>query len=115
MDGSLRMCIDYHRVYKVSITNKYPLPRIDELFYQLKGDRYFSKIDLRSGYYKLSVKGDDVPKMALQTTYGHYEFLVMLFGLMNAPSAFMDLMNIVFQNYLDSFIIVFIENILVYS
>ena len=114
-DGSLRLCIDYRQLNRVTICNQYPLPRIDELFYQLQGFRVYSKIDLRSGYHQLRVQESDVPKTAFRTRYGHYEFLVMSFGLTNAPTAFMDLMNRVFQLYLDRFIIVFIHDILVYS
>ena len=114
-DGSLRLCIDYRQLNKVTIRNQYPLPRIDELFDQLQGSRVYSKIDLRSGYHQLRVQEGDVPKTAFRTRYGHYELLVMPFGLTNAPAAFMDLMNRVFQPYLDRFIIVFINDILVYS
>ncbi|KAK8502238.1 hypothetical protein V6N12_038556 [Hibiscus sabdariffa] len=114
-DESLRMCIDYRQLNKITVKNKYPLPRIDDLFDQLRGAFVFSKIDLRSGYYQLNVRGQDVLKTAFHTRYGHYEFLVMPFGLTNAPVAFMDLMNRVFHEYLDQFVIVFIDDILVYS
>ena len=114
-DSTLRMCINYRQINKVTVKNKYPLPRIEDLFYQLKGAGVFSKINLRSGYYQLRVKEVDVPKTASRTRYGHYEFLVMPFGLTNAPSAFMDLMNRVFRLYVDQFVVVFIDNILVYS
>ena len=114
-DGSMRICFDYRELNKVTIKNKYPLPRIDDLFDQLKGATVFSKIDLRSGYYQLKVRESDIPKTTFWTRYGHYEFLVMSFGLTNAPAAFMDLINWVFEEYLDKFVIVFIDEILVYS
>jgi hypothetical protein len=114
-DGSMGLCIDYREMNKVTIRNKYPLPQIDDLFDQLRGSQVFSKIDLRSGYHQLRVKKEDIPKTAFRTRYGHFEFLVMPFGLTNAPTVFMDLMNRVFHEYLDSFVIVFIDDILVYS
>ena len=114
-DGTLRMCIDYRQINKVTVKSKYPLPRIEDLFDQLKGVGVFSKIDLLSLYYHMRVKEVDVPKTAFRTRYGHYEFLVMPFGLTNAPTAFMDLMNRVFRPYVDHFVVVFIDDILVYS
>ena len=109
------MCIDYRELNKVTIKNKYLLPRIDDLSNQLQRVAVFSKIDLRSGYHQLRIRKEDIPKTGFRTRYGHYEFVVMPFGLTNAPTAFMDLVNKVFKDYLDKFIVVFIDDILVYS
>nr|GEZ58518.1 putative reverse transcriptase domain-containing protein [Tanacetum cinerariifolium] len=114
-DGSFRMCIDYRELNKLTIKNRYPLPRIDDLFDQLQGSQYFSKIDLRSGYHHLRVREEDIPKTAFRTRYGHFEFTVMPFDLTNAPAVFMDLMNRVCRPYLDKFVIVYIDDILIYS
>ena len=114
-DGTLRLCIDYRQLNKLTVKNKYPLPRVDDLFDQLKGASILLKIDLRSGYHQLKIKDTDVHKTTFRTRYGHYEFRVMPFGLTNAPPAFMDLMNRVFRPYVDQFIVVFIDDILVYS
>ncbi|GKF52709.1 putative reverse transcriptase domain-containing protein, partial [Tanacetum coccineum] len=100
---------------KLTVKNRYSLPKIDDLFYQLQGSSVYSKIDLRSGYHQLRVRDKDTPKTAFRTRYEHYEFQVMPFGLTNAPAVFMDLMNCVCKPYLDKFIIVFIDDILIYS
>ncbi|GJX74956.1 putative reverse transcriptase domain-containing protein [Tanacetum coccineum] len=114
-DEYFRMCIDYRELNKLTIKNRYPLPRINELFDQLQGSQYFSKIDLRSGYHQLRVHEDDIPKTAFRTRYVHFEFTVMPFGLTNAPAVFLDQMNRVCRPYLDKFVIAFIDDILIYS
>jgi hypothetical protein len=110
-DGSQRMCVDYRSLNEV----KYPLPRIEDLFDQMRGARVFSKIDLRSGYHQMKIRPSDIPKTAFSTRYGLYEFTVMSFGLTNAPAYFMNLMNKVFMEYLDKFVVIFIDDILIYS
>jgi hypothetical protein len=112
---SLRMCVDYRPLNAVTVKNKYPLPRIDIFFDQLSKAKVFSKIDLRSGYHQIKIHPKDVPKTAFSTRYGLYEYLVMSFGLTNAPAHFMYLMNSVFMPELDKFVVVFIDHILVYS
>src|SRR5207237_5545748 len=114
-DGSMRMCIDYRSLNTVTIKNKYPLPRIEDLFEQLKEAKFFSKIDLRLGYYQLKIRPQDTPKTAFVSRYGLYEFLVMSSGLTNAPAYFMNLMNKIFMEELDKFVVVFIDDILIYS
>ncbi|GJZ65159.1 putative reverse transcriptase domain-containing protein [Tanacetum coccineum] len=113
--GSFRMCIDYRELNKLTMKNRYPLLRIDDLFDRHQGSSVYSKIDLRSDYHQLRVRKEDIPKTAFRTRYGHYEFQVMSFGLTNAPAVYMDLMNRVCKPYLDKFVIVFIDDILIYS
>jgi hypothetical protein len=114
-DGSWRLCIDYIQLNKATIKNQYPLPRFDNLFDQMKGAMVFSKINLRSGYHQLRIKEDDVPKTAFKLRFGLYEFTILPFGLTNAPWVFMSLMNGVFREYLERFIQVFIDDILIFS
>jgi hypothetical protein len=114
-DGTQRMCVDYQSLNEVTVKNKYPLPRNEDLFDKMKGASVFSKIDLRSGYYQLKIRELDIPKTAFHTRYGLYEYTVMSFGLTNAPTYFMYLMNKVFMEYLDKFVVVFIDDILIFS
>ncbi|GJR45043.1 putative reverse transcriptase domain-containing protein [Tanacetum coccineum] len=114
-DRSFRMCIDYWELNKLTVKNRYPLPRIDDLFDQLQGSSVYSKINLRSGYHQLRVRNEDIPKTTFRTRYRHYDFQVIPFGLTNAPAIFMDLMNRMCKPYLDKFVIVFIDDILIYS
>ncbi|KAK1645995.1 hypothetical protein QYE76_063800 [Lolium multiflorum] len=114
-DGATRLCTDYRKLNDVTIKNKYPLPKIEDLFDQLTGATVFSKIDLRTGYHQLKIRATDIPKTAFTTKYGLYEYNVMSFGLTNAPAYFMNLMNKIFMNFLDKFVVVFIDDILIYS
>jgi hypothetical protein len=114
-DGTQRMWLDYRSLNEVTIKNKYPLPRIDDLFDQLKGACVFLKIDLWSGYHQLKIRATDIPKIVFITQYGLYKYTVMSFGLTNAPAYFMYLMNKVFMEYLDKFVVVFIDDILIFS
>ena len=114
-DGTMRMCVDYRALNEITVKNKYALPRVDELFDRLQGSRFFTKIDLRSGYHQIRIDPADVPKTAFRTRYGHFEFLVLPFGLTNAPATFMHLMNETFRAQLDDSVIVFLDDILIYS
>nr|GEV40078.1 putative reverse transcriptase domain-containing protein [Tanacetum cinerariifolium] len=114
-DDSFSMCIDYRKLNKLTVKNHYPLPRIDDLFDQLQGSQFFSKIDLRSGYHQLRVHEDNIPKTAFRNRYSHFEFIVIPFGMTNTPTVFMDLINRVCRPYLDKFVIVFIDDVLIYS
>jgi hypothetical protein len=114
-DGGLRMCLEYRAFNKLTIKNKCPIPRIDEIFDRLQGAQYFTSLDLRSGYYHIRMKDADIPKTCIRTRYGSFEFLVMPFGLANAPSTFPAVMNDVFREYLDDFFMVYIDDILIFS
>ena len=114
-DGSMRLCIDYRQLNKVTVRNKYPLPRIEDFFDQLQGATVFSKIDLRSGYHQLKIKESDVPKTAFRMRYGHYEFLVMPFGLTNAPPIFQRLMCHIFKDFLIIFLETYVDDLCVHS
>ncbi|WVZ52793.1 hypothetical protein U9M48_003815 [Paspalum notatum var. saurae] len=114
-DGTMRLCIDYHELNAVTLKSKFPLPRIDDLLDQLKGAKYFSKIDLRSGYHQMTIREEDIPKIAFVTRYGHHEFTVVSSGLTNAPAYFMNMINLIFKEELDQFVVVFTDDILIYS
>ena len=114
-DKTFRLCIDYRQLNRVTIKNRYPLSRIDDLFDQWRGARVYSKIDLRTVYHQLRVRETNIPKTKFRMRYGHFKFIVMPFGLTNARATFMDLMHRVFQPYLDQFVVVFVDDILIYS
>ena len=114
-EKTLLLCIDYRQLNRATIKNRYPLPMIDDLFNQLRGARFYPKIDLHNGHHQLRVREADIPEMAFRTRYGHFEFTMMPFRLTNAPTTFIDLMHRVFQPYLDRFIVDFVDDILIYS
>jgi hypothetical protein len=114
-DGAFRLCEDYGALNSVTIKNSYPLYRIDDIFYQLNSAKFFSKIDLRSAYHQIRLDKDAIPKKAFRTRYGLFEFVVLNFGLRNAPSTFTSLMNDVFHTHLDSIVIIYLDDILIYS
>jgi Reverse transcriptase (RNA-dependent DNA polymerase) len=114
-DGGLRMCLDYRALNKLTVKGKCPIPLVDELFDRLGGETHFSSIDLRSGYYQIRVRDKDVPKTCIRTRYGSYEFMVMPFGLKNAPSTFQAFMNDVFPDYVDKFMLVYLDDVLIFS
>ncbi|CAI7731578.1 unnamed protein product [Closterium sp. NIES-54] len=114
-DGSLRMCVDYRGLNKITVKNRYTLPRIDELFEQVGEARYFSKLDLRSGYHQVRIQSEDIPKTAFRTRYGHYEFRVLPFGLTNAPATFQGMMQSIFSDFIDKILVIFIDDLLVYG
>src|SRR3954466_14580138 len=114
-DGGNRLCMDYRKLNDVTIKNKYPLPKIEDLFDQLTGDKVFSNIDLRTGYHQLKIRAEDIPKIAFTNRYGLYEYTVMYFGLTNAPATFSRLMNSIFMEYLDRFVVIYLDDILIYS
>src|SRR3954467_9822557 len=114
-DGGNHLCTDYRKLNNVTIKNKYPLPKIEDLFDQLTGAKVFSTIDLRRGYHQLKIRGEDIPKTAFTTRYGLYEYTVMSIGLTNAPATFSRMMNSIFMEYLDKFVVVYLDDILIYS